>query len=1806
MRAKWSIVVRLVALTLAAASLVGCGAPHVQLRTAAPTKPAVQPSPQACKQAVQRAADRQQWSEVDALARSYRGVDEPWMLGWQATALWRLDRRDEARHIEQLLLRVEGTDGSAGEAVLRLARLHLKLRRSPADAWQVLAPLRREGCRDAMACQLHLTALATIELRGAEAVKAALAAAPAPALGAAARTRWLTAVAETWTKATRHSDARELMLRHAAGSQGDRDAWLAAYAVARQQPGSEGRAAWLTAVLQAPLSAKQRTAMATHPELAADRGACRELLVAASKQSDADEAVWQALAAVWMRSDLGAEVASLPLERLASAYGRQVLARAALATRQTALAEAALQGLSDDDAVTLALRGELARRQGDAATARARWSAIRDATGDRSLGELVTAWLVKGPDGEAALERAASTAGRGQRTAARLRAQRLLTPVPTAASSQAVLRYARLLATATPDEGPGPLADEPEPAAIQARQQLLRMLVGPPWAETVATILRLWADAGVADAQQLRQLAQRHLATGDAAGFAATEQEVARVAEREGLPLAPEPLLQELLRRGGPPLARWLAGRPPETVEDGALLWRTSAALLRQEYGLLGLRWLAAARTWAGEAELTAPQLLELAQSGGAQAALDALTRLRAMGKAQDMTWLHVEATALLALQRVDDAEAVLTRAATAADTSGRALRPLLDLAGEYGLCQAIAVLAPKVAAETDLYHLRAALQRGLECARRGRDERLASAMVQAVHGNRLDMTRMEALGQQLSASGWDRLAVQTFAAIQWLRAPSDDTVAVWARSLLLLGQSDGAVAVLDKATASRGRVSRTWLRCAELLEDFGLLSKALPYYRGAIAADPDSSRLRVRLVTALLRLGQGQAAGGEMLALAKLGATEEDLHIVLQAAQRTQGQRALLDGLAGLVDADREVDRFRAELAASLGDRATVVAAVRRMRDRGGLAGARAVGWLQQVGAIDEARQAAEDALASPEPAGQGEDRHDLLQTALALRLDKTSANEALGLVRLYTARALDPEQAATEAAQALTRYGHGQAAWAVAKAWKIDKDLRYTTLRARFAWDGGDRAEARRLWGRVRAASLLDPSVREVLRSTRLANAREARGDDLYTAVSWTWSELVERGLFDETLPWLQDLLQLAPDSEVSHSRIVQTWLHMGRPLQAAAALREARQQLRSWPAELHSLADQIAREGGRALLQPTGDLQTLATERSDPWWLATIAPEQPTAPLVEMAEELCASSPPVRVQWSLRAAARGRGDEAVRWLGTEPTATRDDRLEATLRAMAAALVAVHGQSGPVAAQAQLKQWLQSQRGIDVAVGLGWELLRQGQVELARSTLEHRGVHLGPLSADLATRRLLTACGAADDATLVEIALAYLRGQRSNLVSQPGQPLRAPSDDVFDWMLGAGRITAARQLATLLRADEPALATPPVLADPSAATLSQRIRSADPTVVALLPAAAGQLADTDAVEALALAAAHSPSSVEALASALQAAREEGWRWQLAAARLLVDLGHTDAARAALQRATVAPASVTACLRGALLGADTLAACVAQRPIEALELGELGDLAMMLTRDLPTADRAVAGPGFAEADNAARHRWIAVAAARLQTPALRQAFAQWLRPQLLALPPAEQRRLGLLAMDDLAVFGLGQIGVDVCQAALDHDPHGNGHHNNLAYALHLAGRPVSEVLAHAAWVDRASHGEAAFAALDTLAAASASQGKVAAALDIQRRALAATLAPTGDDAWTASLLLERYASLLIANGQHDEARLVTAEAMRRLAWRRQMVDHPAASVTLLRVLQAALAGRVATAPPAAATVPPAAAPHKP
>lgn len=1803
-----ALLARLLVRALPAAMVAVCGVASC----AAPAKNVVIQADLTSEQGLtlaQQAAGRKAWAEV-LLARHRAGAAaEPGLVALAAQAAWQLGDATKARVLEdQLVLQSRGAQGPAARREIeQLAALHLGRAQRPAAALRLVSAAMPRGCETAESCRLAAKALALTADGTPAWFSAALAVAPAAERGAA-RQRWLSNLASDLVLQTRATEARELLLRHAAELPNDPERWAGAYAVARKQPGLEGRSLWLQALLMPGTTTAALAAVADHPELSGDRAAVAQILALASQRPDADASLWRQLAAAWMRLDDRRALTALTQSKpalLQDVAGRHVLARALLAVRILPEASAVLAELAQGapaDAVTLALQAEWQRQAGQLAAAKATAATVATATGDRSLAHLILAqaWRTAVPEqAERFAELAADTPGAGQLAAARLRAQRLFTVGPTKAALAAVKRLTRLLgAPAAP--GPGPLGEEREPTPAALRQEWAVRLSMGGWAELQGQVLAQWASAGVATADQRRKLALRSVQQEDLAQFLALDEQARRQAESELVTLDSGAVLQELSRRSALWLARWLAEADVQRSDEPSVAWRTARQLLRGGFAVLGLRWLQHASQVHGSADISVSELQELAQGGGAQAVLDLLNHQTQDAARSDPSLASVRVMALVALGRAGEAEQFLMDLAAKKDWPVRNFRPLLEVAGTHGLCRSAHSLALRMAAEPDLYGLRSAMARGLDCARRQQNPALAQALLRAAQGERFDASRTESIAQMLAERGFEGLAIPLFESVQQVRPINDESLIALARAHLLGGNLPKALETLRLGTTVRGRVSRMWVRAAELLEDYSHSQESVEFFRGAVQVDPDATRLRVRLVLALLRSGQPADAAQQVGLLAQQGATEEDYRIVLEMGQRAGALRALLDAVKEVADADRDLERFRVQMAAELGDRPAVVAGVRRLRAKGAQVSSKLVEWLERVGALSEAREAAEDGLASAEPSDD-DDRIALLEAALRLRHDPTSAEEALAVARLFVARALDADRAWALAAVALSRQGMVQQAEAAGHAWKTDRTLSFGCLRARFAWDAGKHDLARQLWAEVRANILLDGRTRDTLRSAKAVPSATERRTEVHQALLLVLAEMSEVGLGAELLPFYEELLGIAPDSELIHARKVQTLLALGRAPEARQAWNVARQLVRAWGPDLAVTAEKLAQAVGTQVLLADVS-QDGPVLRSDEWWLPLVADmaarlDQAPELVRGTLEQLLVAHPEMRVQWTIKLAQRGLGEQAAAMLGSRAFACRDDLQDPTARAAAAALSSMQGRAQAdnaikhqqISANAAhwLQVWLSEQPDYDRAVRLGLELLRQGHPELAAAALRHAsGTHVGYNTAEIQMRRALASIGAGDDDQAVAAVLQYLRGQRSNLVFAPGQNVRGPVDDVFDWLITAGRTRAAALLAEHLRREEPGQDVPAALDPAASLSLQTRLAAWDFVAAERLSQRAEGPPLELAPQLLAVLTARSADLAWAAAERLARAAEEPWRIWVLAAETAMDFDEPAFAQRAVHKANQAraPVGATACLAVALAGDASPTACIRGRAMAAWAPRESAALASALARQ-PTGPEALTIQKIFIGSPVNNQRvWLAAAAAgqARRSPTERANLGQWLRATLATLEPAPRQALVVLAMEDLGELGLGDLGVQAMGQFLKQHPNGHGYHNNLAYALHLAGEPTETALPHALHALWATGGEPAYAALDTLAAILHRDGRSEAALPLQRQSLAAALStPTDRSKPSMALPWARYCEFLMHAGRLPEARQLAIEALRRSQQDGGYAEDFSATARLRRVLKA-------------------------
>ncbi len=1800
-------------LVLAVLIAAGCGAKQLAPLHGPPL------TAQAAADQADRAVAAENWSEVLTLSERV-AAPVPTHLEFVAIrALWELHRDAEAKAAEaKLLLHIK--EASPRDA-LNLAVFHRSTRRQAAAAWLWLAALTRNGCDQAPEsnelCRQAALTLGALD-RTAEWTESVLAAAPHDPKKHLYWMRFLTSLAAKWGNP---QTLLPCLLADAVRNPTEAQGWWLAYGVARTVAGDEARQAWRTAIQTSATPTATLLQVATQVAWQEDRQSTSELLRTATARGDSPDAPGLLAAALARQDDSGGlqKLASESVEQFTTPLAKLALVRSLLSARLGNVASPLLNQWATPNAEWLALRAEAARQSGNQDAARALVAAIDTAPGDRSLGWLIVGetWKRSSP-GEAlhAIEKASETEGRGQRAAAALRTLWLVAGHPTAAATTAVRAYARQLEARTPSASPGGAAALVLPSLEDSRRELLAWLGGPEWQDLAQAVVQGFAVAGVAQPEQLREVAVQAAQRDDLDGFLAIDAAARAAADERFAQLPTKPLLMQLIRRGAW-LARWLHESGVRDFDDGQLLWSSVTVLFDSEFAVQARQLLhqALGRTAAGEYEPPLALLQTLATAGGASALVGEVARRRALlaGKPGDAALDTLEVSALLATGQATQAVATLNRAAARTDLPPRALRPLLDLAARYGLCASIRVLAPRLASESDLYSLRAGLEHGLTCARRLGDTELARSLIKVAYGQRLDASRLDSTARALVQAGFYALALDVYPQLAQLQPLTDESLLDWAKALLATGMPEQAADLLRHAQTPGRQVARLWRQAWNLFENFGQPILAVEFAKKTLAYDPDTASLRSRLVAMLLRLDQRAAAASELANLAEAGMDERDAVTILTFARRARAQRPLLDVLAPLTDPDRDTAWLRGELAADLGDRAAVQATVQQFRAKHTTEPPEAVLWLERVGLLHDARQSAVDQLASSEPLGLHRDRSQLLTAAVELRHDPGSEQDLLGLVRIYLSRAARSDTAALETAALLEALGWPRHADAIAKTLESGQPPHLATAIAHFAWQAGRQQAAVVAWERIRAQLTVDPELREILHNAQLSSIGELRNRAPFFALMRTWAYLERAGQYPLLLAWIAELLQLAPESEFLHAQQLQWLVQVGRLAEAKRALATARQRLPHWSEDMAATANLLAREAGAASL--SSSLQPSSEPvRTSAWWLALLLTVGEAPPPVEReVQRLLASQPELRLELAIRQAAIGKGPEAIATLGELPLACALDQLPRTAVAMAAALVSVQGQAPagtlqPLA-QTTLLRWLDTGYGSDGAVRLAFELSRQGHPELAALALQRAPTTNLAGQTDGLERRLLALLGHASDSDVVDAALAFVKGNRSvynlgDAADRPGELLlataRSFADDVINVLVVAGRNTAAAALAQVLRESEPNIGIAAGIESTAPAPLVERAQAWQPAALTEILEHPELATTAEQLGLLPQFAAHNPQHAWQAVARLAKTTEEPWRLWLGLARALLATHDLDYARRALAEAHAAgaPAAALACPASALGETGAAKQCWREQHLVEMDPADLGDLAAPLAAD-PSGTLALAMAADATASSAAGFAHVVAALAERALDmgeAARRALGSWLALVVGGMRTEVRRLATLTAMEDLGQFGLGDLGIAAARAMFDAHPSGHSSHNDYAYSLYLAGRSNSEALQHARVAEWSTDGEAAMASLDTLAAIVDREGQTAAAIAIQRRSLAA-----GAAEWLRStnprrprtarppmaLPLARYAEFLVKQGQLREAQQVAAQGL-RLAEADEEREEPSAVGRLRRILRITLR---ATAP---------------
>ena len=1759
-------------------------------------------------------------------------------------AAWQAGLADVAAQTQATWLAgVRAERPADADALRSMARWHLQ-RENPAQAWQVLTPLfSRPSERTCVSETTQLAAKVLVAWHPESAPALGLQAAPVDAPPQVCRTRWVMDVAAQLFKYAPVT-SRGLLDAARRADPGNLALWAAWLSPNRAPPTPEMRTSWLAAVGDgqgAPLTLTQLQTLAVTPPV--DPRTAAGLRWLAAQRPDATDADWFALAMARLRADdlPGLrDLAQQHADHFQTPRGQVVLARALLGLRQVELVRPMLLAMPQDDAWTLLLQSEVLRQTGLAQQADLlRGKALEKAT-DRSEIALVAAQLMahSGISAQGIVAVAANQPGTGQWAAMRMRAlDAVASPrrLPQKALTGVMAEYARALTMETPEVTI--LSEDPPVDAATARAQLIALLEpqATAWQEAWLLVLKTFADANVADGAMLRELALRALREDDAPAFLTLDARARELAQRQGVVLANDKVLQALgARTGGSVLlARWLRdAQVQETSVEPELAWTVATTLLKGHFTWAGRQWAADALARTTKAETNAVQAKLLVVSGAPDLALELLARWHPEDSNQEAVRAVVTADAQYMLDRPQDAAQTLLAFIRRPEAMARQVRALSETAFDHGQCDVVIAAVPKLMSDReDLASWRSGVQRGLDCARRLGQPAWMELVMESAKTPTPDPTRIDALARELTNFGYHQRAAGVFESLNRIRPLLPDTLVLWAKSLLFLGQADAAVTALTTAvTLMHGRSTIFHQRAGELLEDFGELTRAEIFWSGGLQVDADNPNLRYRRVLNHLRRGETADLLDNLTALLRVGPANEVLDNVTDVATRA-GQLTTLAGVAdGAADVDRDTERFRLTVAARLGQRSVVEAGVRRLRAKRAVQTAQVPAWLLAVGSRRLAREMAEDLLASAEPTGAQTDRPAALRLALKERRDPTSDAEALTLTRDYVGRALEPQRAAMEAAVELARVGLAEAARAVSTMTNQGDHPLRMCMQATFEHDAGHMEVARALWQKSMAGALLDPRTREYLRMTA-EQTRDNDNDETALELQCVLSGLSEAHEFTALANWFRDLLVMVPDSALLRSRLFHIHLMRGDVPAALAELQEAAQTLselreKDWRAP----CERLLRDGGGPAL-----LAWLAAQgpsmRCEPWFLAFASsvlesqqpepgvrkgalvaaeppladagalaalPAQPasTEPLQAALAALAPVMPALRIELALRWSARGRVPEAVAVLGDAPLWVSESPVVAAsgasetwvtraAKAVAAVAIAV-SETGD--ARALLTRWLAHGRGNEVRALVARELVLQGHPELALvadppgdNPMPDSQAFLPP--ALLKSRAMVGMATLADD-VLISQWSAATRGVRTGVELE---------DEAVATLLRAGRVTAALALARVQATQEPGLRPHPLIQPALTGTadgpaiLGAAVYFRPDTLTALTRDPGAMDVETQ-LAVLRVAVAREDAAAMAWTRKRELTSDETWRpwWDLTEEATAFERWSlaTDALGHAL--AAGMPAGLAAC-RGLTLGLTVpagtdvgtqLAHCLRHRALDALEESELADLAAGVGLATDPSTTAAFWTLLRAAPQQTQANFLSAAATRIThlEPAAQDRLRQGVHAWLDGLPPVQHDSLIVIGLDDLAALGLGALGVEMEQRVAARDPRARSERNNLAYAQFLAGGAMQPALTLALQAAYQMGGEAAYATLDTVACVKWALGDHAGALEAQARALvSAALAPRSSEAGLV-LPLVRHAEFLLATGRAEEARTLAAFAL-------QKPDEPGTALRARRVLIAAL-----------------------
>ena len=1774
------------AFCLALAAVAGCGGAQ-----SAPK----QAEPQGGVASVQELERRVRTGDARgaaALAASLRsqGPVAPRVLALESLARWSLRDEAGARAAADVLVeRAAAGDREALLATEQLVTAYLAARRD-AEAMRVTAPLFVGGCTSHAVCAFGLRLLVSASLSDDALFQRAQAMAPPPAQDAA-RQRWILALARSLADAGRDPAHVMLVRARLAAQPGDPLAWAALLYRAPRSRGNAVRDAWLQELRGARLPPEALRAVLQQPEVATDPLLRNDLYGLLCERPDATSDDWATRVAAagqsaTRRSDpraraLLTDLAASAPPHLPDATSRRGLIGALLAAGLADRAATLLAPLLAEVPAhreTLVLHAERLRQAGDVEGAK---NAAKDAVAadPARAGEtaalLAAQWMGVWPEqAHSWTEVAARSGGKNDDVSVRTRAMHLLGSYQPPTNAEVDLRaYAVLL-----------LRDLARPTSQQVARAELRQHV-----DKLGSLLPRGAWLGVA-ADALVQLC---VAPGAEARTCelASEGRIRQRDRDEGLRLwaqarslvgaSPGPLQPEGTAavwahvgdaRG---LAAWLRLSEVRSVADLQLSWRIALTLLGGGELLMARPWIAdtlarAAGTDVLLATLTpartetqgaAPHLriaeaeLEVvARSGGADLVLSHIDVLRkaAVGRGEvgaDWRFARVQAIALATLGRGEEAHRLFERIAALADLDDRQRSELAHLAVRLHHCD-VALDVATTLAPNRWTEARPVVLGAVRCGQSSQDHVRLGRLADRIAKAHIELSVQLEFAQMLAHHGAGKLAAVWY---QRLLGPSRGQVNIgyqleWAEVLLNLGRPGEADEVIEQlVTRNRGQAMAVGARNgARLLIMFERVEAAIILLDRAIAIE-NHMELQLLRQECLLRVGDVAGLAGSLEQRARTGLERAALDQLLKIARATQTMVVLHQALQGLQDVDRDVERFRLEVAAAVQDGAALDGAVQRLRARGVPPLPVAARAQAAQGRWQRGRGMAEELLAGGDGgAASVRDEDSALDAALAVRRDPTSVAEAVALGRLALARSTEPTLLALSAAGTMAQAGAADAAMAlVGHAVEAHGDNPMVLVHASaVAMLAGRRDEARRYWQRVTARTLAEPN--------RAENRGSAEG--VPEEIALLRNQLVRAGDTELLRRWLPLWIDQRPHLHDLWAQWIRADVDAGEPAVGLEHLLRADRELNAWP-------DEHMREPVRALLRAGlgPNLAALlvsgqALQRNDRWWqafaLGVVADHgQALAPgardaFVRSTKATLAATPPGRAWLARHLTERGQVDEAIHVLGPRPFAAAhlevrlpgEDALLAS--AVAGVLVATSRPSpglvrraegarasDPLAALRDIgaqgnqqtaldraKAWLARSSVSDIVL-VAEQLAEQGHGQLAKLLLRDVLADDGPLAlqAEWMLRALRVVAAVADRAETLDFAQRCVAAPAAEgALFDRAARRRELADRLMDW----GHPEQARELLTSRRR-VPAITSVWVsMGDEGTTFADGALRRFDPQALAQVP--------TGVPAAIALEAFRVHLARGAADAALQLARstldheDEPWHMRGVLVAEALRWRADEVARTLLRGARKdAPEGAFGCVRLAL-AEGSVEGCLRGRPAIVLLGDEIAAIVDAVGRGDPTARTVVvevAGAG----DYFVQSMWMGLLAARLgaAAPEVRRRGAEAALALLGAMPNGARSHLSSTSLDELAALGVPELAVQECTVAYQAEPHDHGSQNNLAYARLMAGASPADVLPMATAALVSLSGANAFALLDTLGAMAVAAGEFEAAHAWQRASVA-------------------------------------------------------------------------------------------